>query len=606
MNNPRSAKPIELTPAVAAEDLRAQVQRIVESPWFSSAPRLTRFLQFAVESLISGATDQLKESVLGRVVFDRGSSFDPRTDSIVRVDSQRLRRKLAEYYNNDGRNDRVMVTFQAGSYIPLVSYVEGGLLPPKGGEWLMGSKLSPQIIAVLPFDNLSPDWEQDYFCEGITDDIIHSLSGIPGLRVIGHTSAFALQRATHDVREAGRRVGAGTIVDGSVRKYGDDLRIFAEIIDAETGHVSWAETYDRTLGDIFSIQAEIAEAVARVLQMTLAPTVSRRLVQSAPNMDAYTMYLRGRHAWNRMSGEGFGIAIDLFEQCTLLYPTYAAAHAGLADAYASLALWGVLRPRDVLPKAEQAAQRALQLDPLLAQGYSSSAVCAAFFHWKWEEGIALARRSTELNPSSRTGRHIHGACLMAAGRPDEALDSFEQAVALDPFSVQAHRTLGWALYLRRRLAGAEKWLAAALEIHSEPAQTNYLLANVMLAQKRYPEALLIAQQCQTDPPDPLMLGLLGACLGHLERHAEATEIANRLHTMQANGWVDPFALCQVYLSLNKTDAVLEHVEQCLEERTPLVAFLDVDPAFDPVRNDSRFRKLISRSHTSDLVPVGQK
>jgi tetratricopeptide (TPR) repeat protein len=399
-----------------------------------------------------------------------------------------------------------------------------------------------------------------------------------------------------DIREVGRRVGAGTIVDGSVRKSGNELRVFAEIIDAETGHVSWAETYDRPLGDVFAIQAEIAESVARVLQMTLAPTVSKRLIRTAPSMEAYVLYLKGRHAWNRMSVEGFGSAIDLLEQCTDLYPTYAAAHAGLADALASLALWGGVRPREAFVKAEQAARRALQLDSLLAQGYSSAAAATAFFHWKWDEGIALARQATELNPSSRTAWHVHGACLLAAGRAEEAQDCFEHALALDPLSVQAHRTLGWALYLRRRLAAAEKWLEAALAIHSEPAQTKYMLARVLIAQRRLEEAFTLAQQIQSDPPDPLMLGLLGACFAHLNREPEALEVVNKLRAMQVGNYVDPYAKCQVLLALNHADGVIESIQECLDERIPLIGFLELDPSFDSVRNDDRFRKLAGKVH----------
>src|SRR3954469_7859729 len=173
MNSPLG-KPPETTEPVAPDDIRAQLQRIISSPWFSSAPRLIRFLQFAVDCYLNNSTDQLKESILGRVVFDRGPSFDSQTDSIVRVDSQRLRRKLTEYYRNEGHADPVAITFHAGSYVPRISYVDVVPRPqPSSGTGVPA--LSPQVVAVLPFDNLRPDWEEDFFCEGITDDIIHAL-----------------------------------------------------------------------------------------------------------------------------------------------------------------------------------------------------------------------------------------------------------------------------------------------------------------------------------------------------------------------------------------------------------------------------------------------
>jgi serine/threonine-protein kinase len=595
MNSPLG-KHSETSEPVAPDDIRAELQRIISSPWFSSAPRLIRFLQFAVDCYLNNSTDQLKESILGRVVFDRGPSFDSQTDSIVRVDSQRLRRKLAEYYRNEGHADPVSIAFHAGSYVPHISYVEVVPRPQTSTNGANTPALSPQVVAVLPFDNLRPDWEEDFFCEGITDDIIHALSAIPGLRVIGRTSAFSLRHTTVDVREAGRRVGAGTIVDGSVRRQGADIRVFAEILDAETGYVRWTETYDRTLGDIFKIQAEIAAAVARVLQMTLAPVVSRRLIRSAPSMDAYMLYLKGRHAWNRMNNHGYGEAVDIFEQCTNLYPTYAAPFAGLADAYAYMALWGGLRPREAFQKAEKAAAEALKLDPLLAQGYSASAAVTAFYHWKWPEGTALARKATEINPSFGFGRHVLGWCYLATGRGDEAIDCFETALSLDPLSVRAHRTLGWGLYLRRRFAGAEKWLQAALEIHQEPAQTKYMLGQVLIAQQRYADALAIAEQSQSEPPDPLCLGLLGACYGCLGRESDAVDVEKELKAMQETGFVDPIAIAFIQLSLKQPDMALESMENWVDERLPMATLMDIDPAFDSIRDDPRFRKLVSRIH----------
>src|SRR6516165_2005146 len=239
--------------------------------------------------------------------------------------------------------------------------------------------LNPQTVAVLPFHNQSGDQEQEYFCEGITDDIIHALSRIPGLNVIGHASVFAFKSVAQDVRDVGAKLGAGTVVDGTVRKSGNRFKIFTEMLDATTGEVHWAQTYERPIEDVFAVEAEIAEAVARVLQMTLAPPVSRGLIRSAPNMDAYLLYLQGRHAWNRMSADGYRTAAEILERATSTFPSYASAYAGLADAYARLAFWGSARPREVFPKALQAAQQALRLDPSLPHVYSSLAAATAFY-----------------------------------------------------------------------------------------------------------------------------------------------------------------------------------------------------------------------------------
>ena len=280
--------------------------------------------------------------------------------------------------------------------------------------------LNPQTVAVLPLHNQSGDPEQEYFCDGITDDIIYALSRIPSLNVIGHASVFACKGLAQDARDVGAKLGAGTVVDGTVRKSGNRVKIFTEMLDATTGEVHWAQTYQRPIEDVFAVEAEIAEAVARVLQMTLAPPVSRGLIRSAPNMDAYLLYLQGRHAWNRMSADGYRTAAEILERVTSMYPSYASAYAALADAYMSLALWGWARPREAFPKALRSAQRALRLDPSLPHAYSSLATATAFYERRWEEGTAYARTAAELEPSYSFCQHVYGTCLLARGEMDEA------------------------------------------------------------------------------------------------------------------------------------------------------------------------------------------
>src|SRR5215469_5477346 len=353
--------------------------------------------------------------------------------------------------------------------------------------------LNPQTVAVLPLQNQSGDPEQEYFCDGITDDIIYALSRIPSLNVIGHASVFACKGVAQDAREVGAKLGAGTVLDGTVRKSGNRLKVFTEMLDATTGEVLWAQTYERTLNDVFAVEAEIAETVARVLQMTLAPLTSRGLIRSAPNMDAYLLYLRGRHAWNRMSADGYRTAAEILERVTSLYPSYAAAYAGLANSYTRLALYGYARPREMSPKALKAAQQALRLDPTLPNAYTSLAAATAFNEWRWDEGTQYARTATELGPSSSLGQNVYAVCLLARGEMEEAQDHLELAIDLDPLSVRAHRALGWMLYNRRRFASAEQWLRAALVLDRDLAETHYWLAHVYMSQRRFVAALEEAQ-----------------------------------------------------------------------------------------------------------------
>jgi serine/threonine-protein kinase len=311
-------------------------------------------------------------------------------------------------------------------------------------------------------------------------------------------------------------------------------------------------------------------------------------------MDAYLLYLRGRHAWNRMSADGYRTAAEILERVTSIFPSYASAYAGLADAYMSLALWGCARPREVFPKALRAARQALRLDPSLPHAYSSLAAATAFYERRWEEGTAYARTATELEPSYSFGQHVYGTCLLARGEMDEACECFERAVNLDPLSVRAHRLLGWMLYLARRPARAEQWLQAALVLDREPAETHYMLANLYMSQHRFAAALEQAERCQTDPPDPLGLSVLGACLAHLNRREEALKIVATLERMTEAGYVESYAIAQVHIALGNTDQAIESVAKSLDEREPLSAFLKLDPQFDPLREDPRFGDLGAR------------
>jgi adenylate cyclase len=583
--------------SVTERDVRAQLDRILQSRAFRNSERLQRFLKFAVECTLEGTIDRLKESVLGRTVFDRGSKYDPRTDSIVRVESQRLRRKLHEYYEREGQGDSVSIAFRPGNYVPAFAYLtyNDNHKPKELDEAPRARLQNRQTVAVLPLSNLSTDPEQDYLCDGITDEIIYALSAIPNLNVIGHTSVFALKGAAQDVREIGGRLGAGTVVDGSVRRSDGQLKIFVEMIDATNGKVCWAETYEVRLDGLFVLEQEIARKVARALRVKLFPSPVRGLIKTAPNMDAYLLCLQGLHAWNRMSEDGYRTAVKIFERAISLFPAYALPYAGLANAYLYLVLWGHEPPCEAFPKARGAALEALNIDSVLPHAYSALGAAAAFYEWKWEEGMDLAQKAIELEPSYAFGQQVYAGCLQATGEIAQACAYFERAVMLDPLSVRAHRTLGWALHLQRRPSDAEKLLEAALVLDREPSQTRYMLARVYLSECRFAEALEQARLCQVEPPDPLSLGVLGACLARLKHRQEALEILAKLAGLAETGYVDPIAMAHVQIALNDTDSAITSIGRALDERTPFaVANLRLDPEFDSLRFHARFKGLISR------------
>jgi len=289
---PNSSSP-EMSPntalyAVPARAVCEQLARIVSSPVFISSPRLCRFLTHIVNQAIHGDLDSLKEFSIAMEVFDRTSEYDPNVDAIVRVEARRLRAKLKLYYMNEpGRNDPVLIALRPGSYVPIFRSL--GKQPEDrqedGAVIQLGGVAS---VAVLPFVNMSPEPEQEYFCDGMTEEIINSLTHVEGLKVIARTSAFQFKGMSVDIREIGRRLHADLVIEGSVRKSGDQLRITAQAIQTESGHHLWSETFRRELKDVFAIQEELAQSIAGLLRPHIPS--ARRVRPSFPNLEAYSRY----------------------------------------------------------------------------------------------------------------------------------------------------------------------------------------------------------------------------------------------------------------------------------------------------------------------------
>jgi adenylate cyclase len=276
--------------------VRRQLERILRSETLVNSERLCRFLRVAVERTLAGETDKLKEWVLAQDVFDRDESYDPRIDSIVRVEARRLRAKLRQYYEKAGPDDSLLIWFRTGSYTALFQEIAPAQKERAAPVRSETPPLNPRTVAVLPFVNLSPEPGQDFFCDGITEELLNELTTIPDLNVVARTSVFHFKGRTGDVREIGERLGAGTVIEGSVRKSGSHLRIAAKAIDAATGCHLWSGTFDRQMVDVFAVQDEIARAVGNSLRVALAPSPhAQPHEKDIAGLEAYTLYLKGRH-----------------------------------------------------------------------------------------------------------------------------------------------------------------------------------------------------------------------------------------------------------------------------------------------------------------------
>src|ERR1700736_1556864 len=348
-----------ISDAVPATAVADQLARIVNSRRFISSPRLCRFLTHIVNRAIHGDLDNLKEFSIAVEVFDRNSEYDPNIDATVRVEARRLRAKLKEYYEGPGRNDAVLIGLRPGSYVPIFRWLDP---QPQNQPLEIGATIPSGVasVAVLPFVNISPDPEQDYFCDGISEEIINLLTHIAGLKVIARSSAFQFKGMSVDIREVGRRLDADVIIEGSVRKAGEQLRITAQAIQAESGHGLWSETFARELKDVFAIQEKIAQVVGGLLRLHM-PEARPRVHASDRNLEAYTRYLKGRVLIYQQSPETLRAALRQLRELIELFPDYAPAYSGIAEANGHLALFGFISGRAVHPELKTTAARAYAL-----------------------------------------------------------------------------------------------------------------------------------------------------------------------------------------------------------------------------------------------------
>ena len=573
------------------KEVREQLNAILGSKLFVRSERLRRFLSLIVERTLAGEEGQIKEYLIGREVFDRDHRYDPRIDSIVRVEARRMRGKLAQYYQDS--NDPVVIEVDQGSYVPAFRYATPAAIAGPAPV------LNPQTIAVLPFVNLSPDPDQDFFCDGIAVEIIDALSTVPELNVVARTSVFHFKGTSVDVREIGERLGAGTVIEGSLRKAGGSLRISAKVINASTGLSLWSETFDRGIDDVFAVQSEIAHAIADSLRVTLAPAPEMSGAGRAGNLDAYMSHLRGRHYWNQLTQEGIYNALKQFNEAISLYPGYAPPYAALADAYAHLTVWGAIDPVEGTARAKQAVLEALRLDERLADAHATLGESCRYSSGDGRRAAGQILRALELQPSNAQAHELHALYLMYRGEFPEARQSIDRALQLDPLSPRGVRIKACYHYYQRQYDEAVKVLRAALPLDATNHEAQCWLGWTYLRQGRFEQAM---QQFRELPEGPFLavkLGALGeahACAGEI---TQAEDALAKLDALASRGYVSPRSRCYIYAGLRDWDRLFEDFERSYAVHSPWMTTLKVDPRFDPIREDSRFISLLTRMN---LIP----
>jgi serine/threonine protein kinase/tetratricopeptide (TPR) repeat protein len=453
-----------------------------------------------------------------------------------------------------------------------------------------------RTIAVLPFVNASPDPENEYLSDGITDELIDALAKVEGLRVASRTSVFALKGKPQDIRAIGALLGASEVLEGTVRKAGDRLRITAQLTSAEDGRLLWSQRYDRTLHDVFVIQDEIARTIVDTLRVTsfadLAAQPARRYTQSVA---AYGLYLRGRYAWNKRSQEGVREAIGFFEQAIAEDPRYALAYTGLSDAYALELDYRSVPVAAGFALAKQYARDALALDETLPEAHASLAWVLFVYDWRWEEARREFRRSIELDPQYATAHQWYAFLLASRGRLDEALVEGHTAQELDPTSVSVRRTLGWLYFYARRFEQARYHLARAVAMNPTAEETHRVLGLTLAIEGRPEEAEQVLRDATAmKGAGTYTAATLGFALARAGKRAEAEAVLAGLEALGAREYVSPVAFATLHIGLGQVERALDWAERAHEERRGWLSYLDVNPLLDPLRGHPRFEALAAR------------
>ncbi len=457
------------------------------------------------------------------------------------------------------------------------------------------AEASGTSIAVLPFRNMSPERETEYFSDGMTEEIINALTGIAALRVAARTSSFAFKGKDTDVRQIGRELAVKTVLEGSVRQAGQKIRITAKLIDVATGYHVWSERYDREMMDVFEVQDEISRAIAGALKLRLAPAQEESLVEPGTrDVEAYNRYLKGRYFFNQRASKK---AIAEFEAAIARDPSFAEAYTGLADSYGIFGFYGGIPTLEAFAKARAAATRAQELEPESAEGHLALGILDHYYGWDLEREERHLRRSIELAPRKAAGCSWLAILLAATDRTDEALELGRRGVELEPLSANAQVNATWPYFFTRQLDEAVKGFRRA--VHVDPAAI-YALWSLGLACRLsglHDEGIAALEKlvALTGREMPWALALYAGSLGAAGRTGEARKVIAELENSPKLGYVPPLHLAFARIALGEKEATLELLARALEERNALFwAWTRTSPVFDSIKAEPRFQDLLTR------------
>jgi TolB-like protein/tetratricopeptide (TPR) repeat protein len=570
---------------LSAAGILEAVERICLDPAFARATRLCRFLRHAVTRTLAGEPDSLKESLLGREVFDRGPEFDPKADPIVRIDARRLRRKLAEYYEGGGAGDAIRVSFHTGAYVPTFQRSSGAVQTAS----------SELVLAVLPFRNLSMSVETEFFSEGLSEALLNAAAREPNTRVIARNSSFQWGEAGLDPATLRAKFAVQKIIKGSVQTHESECRIVVQLIDTRDSAVGWSREFRGDFGRWFDLQEEVCGETLQALRGRSAER--RRVVQGSGDRTAYQLFLRGRHEMAKGNPERYGEVLRLFGEAVQRDPGLAPAWAGLAHVYAVLGLTLGHSPAETTSKAREYAGKALALNPDEPEARVTLGLLQLFLNFDFSGALQTFTHVLEIHGEhigARTNRALY--CLAAQGDLEEAEAEVRGILEVDPLNMPAHVALGQVLYFQRRFDEALEAFESVGEFFPEFAVARFYAMLVLLAKRDWVRALEAFEVQASLIPYPCIHEWAGAIRAFAGGdRASALRIIDR---MEPEASRDPRAasvFVDACVRVGESDRAIAGLERMLQTRHFRLLHLRVDPAYDSLRGDSRFETLVRKA-----------
>ena len=589
------ANTLLLPSGISESDIRVQLERILESEAFKHSARQGRFLTYIIEQTLSGKLDRLKGYSIGVDVFDKDETFDPGTDSIVRVEAGRLRTKLKEYYRDHIDDAPVIIELPKGTYAPKIfAAISESKVVEKAD--LLSPSVPENSIAVLPFRNLSPDPEQDYLGNAMTDVIITALAQYQSLKVISMTSVMRYRNTEKPISEIAEDLGVRYILEGTVLHIAGQIRITGQLIESSSDHHIWAKSYERELSGIFKMQREIAQDIAEMIASRIS-LQKHEPVKVHIHPEAYEVYLQGRRYRSSLTRDGFYKAAQCFEKAIDMQPDYAGAYAALASCYCALGSYGfeLEKPASIIPKGLKYSHKAIELDPGLVDCHTYTAIMTLKYEWDWPKAKQLFQKALEVSPNDARAHLQFSLYYESLSDHESAIREAEMARSVDPLSVEVNLNLVWQLHQAGRDQDAWARLYWTRDLNPDFWGVYWCVGHLFLKAEKYEKAVdAFRHALDTKGGNIIPYQGLGYAYARNGQEQEANSVIEHLKEISKTSYVSPYYFAVIYAGLNNLDECFDWLEKAYEARARSLAWIKVAKEFKNLHTDKRFKNLLKR------------